>query len=87
MSHAAQRAFFAEVKEQIRRKIILPFQKPGLFQRFKKRAGGGIRSTGSAAVTPSHELQTYYSPATPDPYAARVIPSFSGCNATNCASV
>lgn len=45
--------------------------------------GGGIRSTGSAAVTPSHELQTYYSPATPDPYAARVIPSFSGCNATN----
>lgn len=31
-----------EVKEQIRRKIILPFQKPSLFQRFKKRAGGGI---------------------------------------------
>jgi transitional endoplasmic reticulum ATPase len=31
-----------EVKEQIRRKIILPFQKPGLFQRFRKRAGGGV---------------------------------------------
>jgi transitional endoplasmic reticulum ATPase len=31
-----------DVKEQIRRKIILPFQKPGLFQRFRKRAGGGI---------------------------------------------
>lgn len=31
-----------DIKEQIRRKIILPFQKPGLFQRFKKRAGGGI---------------------------------------------
>ena len=29
--------------------------------------GGGIRSTGGAAVTPSHELQTYYSPATPIP--------------------
>jgi SpoVK/Ycf46/Vps4 family AAA+-type ATPase len=32
----------AEVKEQIRKKIVLPFQNPGLFQRFGKRAGGGI---------------------------------------------
>jgi SpoVK/Ycf46/Vps4 family AAA+-type ATPase len=32
----------AEIKEQIRRRIILPFQKPSLFQRFKKRVGGGI---------------------------------------------
>jgi SpoVK/Ycf46/Vps4 family AAA+-type ATPase len=32
----------AEVKEQIRRRIVLPFQKPSLFQRFKKRVGGGI---------------------------------------------
>jgi transitional endoplasmic reticulum ATPase len=32
----------AEVKEQIRRRIILPFQKPSLFQRFKKKVGGGI---------------------------------------------
>lgn len=31
-----------EVKEQIRRKIVLPFQKPSLFQRFRKRTGGGI---------------------------------------------
>ena len=31
-----------EIKEQIRRRIILPFQKPSLFQRFKKRVGGGI---------------------------------------------
>lgn len=31
-----------EVKEQIRRKIVLPFQKPSLFQKFRKRAGGGI---------------------------------------------
>jgi SpoVK/Ycf46/Vps4 family AAA+-type ATPase len=31
-----------EVKEQIRRKIVLPFQKPSLFQRFRKKTGGGI---------------------------------------------
>jgi SpoVK/Ycf46/Vps4 family AAA+-type ATPase len=31
-----------EIKDQIRRKIILPFQKPSLFQRFKKKVGGGI---------------------------------------------
>lgn len=31
-----------QVKEQIRRKIILPFQKPTLFQKFRKRVGGGI---------------------------------------------
>lgn len=31
-----------EIKKQIRKKIILPFQKPSLFQRFKKRIGGGI---------------------------------------------
>lgn len=30
------------IKQQIHKKIILPFQKPGLFQRFKKRIGGGI---------------------------------------------
>lgn len=32
----------AEVKKAIHRRIILPFQKPTLFERFKKRAGGGI---------------------------------------------
>jgi transitional endoplasmic reticulum ATPase len=31
-----------DIKQQIRRKIILPFQKPSLFQRFRKRIGGGI---------------------------------------------
>ena len=31
-----------EIKEQIRKRIILPFQKPGLFERFRKKAGGGI---------------------------------------------
>ena len=45
--------------------------------------GGGIRATGGAAVTPSHEMHTYYSPPTPDPYAARTIPTFSGCTATS----
>lgn len=31
-----------EVKQQIRRRIITPFLKPSLFERFKRRAGGGI---------------------------------------------
>jgi SpoVK/Ycf46/Vps4 family AAA+-type ATPase len=31
-----------DVKKQIHKKIILPFQKPTLFQRFRKRIGGGI---------------------------------------------
>jgi SpoVK/Ycf46/Vps4 family AAA+-type ATPase len=30
------------IKKTIRKKIILPFQKPRLFQRFKKKVGGGI---------------------------------------------
>lgn len=44
----AQKVFFKdvggldEVKEQIRKRIILPFQKPSLFERFRKRVGGGI---------------------------------------------
>jgi ATP-dependent 26S proteasome regulatory subunit len=32
----------ADIKKQINRKIIMPFQKPGLFQRFRKQAGGGV---------------------------------------------
>jgi transitional endoplasmic reticulum ATPase len=31
-----------DVKRQIEKKIILPFRKPGLFQKFRKRVGGGI---------------------------------------------
>jgi SpoVK/Ycf46/Vps4 family AAA+-type ATPase len=31
-----------EIKAQIEKRIILPFQKPALFAKFKKRAGGGI---------------------------------------------
>ena len=31
-----------EIKTQIEKRIILPFQKPALFARFKKKAGGGI---------------------------------------------
>ncbi|MCW8891374.1 MAG: ATP-binding protein [Sedimenticola sp.] len=34
------------VKRIIHKKIILPYQKPGLFQRFKKRAGGGVLMYG-----------------------------------------
>lgn len=34
------------VKEQIRRRIIKPFQSPGLFQAFKRRAGGGVLMYG-----------------------------------------
>lgn len=31
-----------DLKKTIHKKIILPYQKPGLFQRFRKRVGGGI---------------------------------------------
>lgn len=31
-----------EIKKQIHKKIILPFQSPSLFQRFKKKVGGGV---------------------------------------------
>jgi hypothetical protein len=31
-----------EIKQQIEKRIILPFQKPALFAKFKKKAGGGI---------------------------------------------
>lgn len=35
-----------EVKAQIHKRIILPFQKPSLFQKFRKRVGGGILMFG-----------------------------------------
>jgi AAA+ superfamily predicted ATPase len=35
-----------DIKTQIRKRIITPFQKPALFQRFKKRVGGGILMYG-----------------------------------------
>ena len=35
-----------DVKKQIARKIIMPFQKPNLFQRFRKKAGGGVLMYG-----------------------------------------
>ena len=31
-----------DVKTQIRRRIVLPFERKGLFDRFRKRAGGGV---------------------------------------------
>lgn len=34
------------IKRQIHKRIILPFQKPSLFRRFKKRVGGGILMYG-----------------------------------------
>ncbi|UXI67260.1 ATP-binding protein [Tahibacter amnicola] len=47
-----ERATFADVggldavKQHIRRRIITPFQKPSLFDRFRRRAGGGILMYG-----------------------------------------
>ncbi|MGE0868319.1 MAG: 26S protease regulatory subunit [Kofleriaceae bacterium] len=35
-----------EIKAQVEKRIILPFQKPALFARFKKKAGGGILMYG-----------------------------------------
>ena len=35
-----------QVKQQIRRKIVVPFQKPSIFARFKKKIGGGILMYG-----------------------------------------
>ena len=35
-----------KVKEQVRKRIILPFQKPALFARFRKKVGGGILMYG-----------------------------------------
>ncbi|MGQ0701382.1 MAG: AAA family ATPase [Panacagrimonas sp.] len=35
-----------QLKTQIRRRIITPFQKPSLFERFKRRIGGGILMYG-----------------------------------------
>ena len=35
------------LKDKIRKKIILPLQKPSLFQRFRRRAGGGVLLYGA----------------------------------------
>jgi transitional endoplasmic reticulum ATPase len=35
-----------QVKQQIRRRIIAPFEKPGLFAAFRKRSGGGVLMYG-----------------------------------------
>lgn len=31
-----------DIKKQVHKRIILPFQKPSIFQRFKKKVGGGV---------------------------------------------
>jgi transitional endoplasmic reticulum ATPase len=36
----------SEIKSEIHKRIILPFQKPSLFARFRKRVGGGILMFG-----------------------------------------
>lgn len=36
-----------DVKRQIHKRVILPYQKPGLFQRFRKQHGGGILLYGA----------------------------------------
>jgi transitional endoplasmic reticulum ATPase len=36
----------ADIKQQIERRIVLPFQKPALFARFRKKVGGGILMYG-----------------------------------------
>lgn len=36
----------SEVKREVERRIISPFRKPSLFQRFKKRIGGGVLMYG-----------------------------------------
>ena len=35
-----------KIKKQVHRKIILPFQKPSLFARFRKKVGGGVLMFG-----------------------------------------
>ena len=48
-----------KIKKQISKKIILPFQKPSLFERFRKKIGGGVllfgacqfRSAGEPVLT------------------------------------
>lgn len=52
MQPLGERVTFADVggletvKQQIRRRIITPFLKPSLFERFKRRSGGGILMYG-----------------------------------------
>ena len=53
---AQERVTFADVgglediKKQIRRRIITPFEKPSLFAKFRKKAGGGILLYGPPGV-------------------------------------
>ncbi|MGQ7280208.1 AAA family ATPase [Brevibacillus thermoruber] len=57
-----------EVKEAIRMKIIQPFLSPGLFERFRKKAGGGILLYGPPGCG-----KTYIAKATAGECRARFV--------------
>jgi SpoVK/Ycf46/Vps4 family AAA+-type ATPase len=58
-----------ELKETIRMKIIKPFSKPGLFEKFKKKSGGGILLFGPPGCG-----KTFIAKATAGECKAKFIP-------------
>ena len=67
-----------DVKREIRRRIITPFLKPSLFQRFKRQSGGGMgwqTHRGKAVLVHILTLMTYVSawffPFPPPPGASK----------------
>ncbi|MBK8458667.1 MAG: ATP-binding protein [Phyllobacteriaceae bacterium] len=58
-----------DVKAQIRRRIVHPFARPALFQRFRKKAGGGVLMFGPPGCG-----KTLLARATAGECAARFVP-------------